>query len=535
MSNGALPLPESPRRILALWLPYLSTDRLHRQNKGKSWRLQQAASFSRVKKNAAASVHAVEPPLAVVAKVKNALRLTAVDETAFALGLSRGTALADARALIPALAVADTEPTAEVSLLEAIADWAERYTPLVALDENGLFLDISGCAHLFGGETALAADLTRHLLEQGFLAQVAIADTPGTAWAVSRFAGGGIVASKGAAEALAALPLAALRLDAEIVSAMERIGLKRIGQILDAPRAPLAARFGTDLMHRLHQALAIDEEAINPRRPPPLFIAERRFGEPISHQDDIAATLSALAATLSASLERHAEGARQMEYVLFRVDGVVTRIVVNASRPIRAPKVILALFREKFAAFGDEIDAGFGFDMARLAITVSAAMDPAQADLAGEANAEADVGALLDRIGARLGEESVTTIVSHASHIPERAAMLVAHGASGSGASAPDAPATKRPLRLFARPETILVTAGVPDGPPVNFRWRRATYSVVRAEGPERIASEWWDESGLTRDYFRVEDAAGHRFWLYRDGLYSEGTNPQWYVHGIFG
>jgi protein ImuB len=493
---------------------------------------RETESSSRAKKNAATSARAAEPPLAVVAKVKNALRLAAIDETATLLGLSVGTPLADARAMIPALVVADDDPAADAALLDAVADWAERYTPLVAHDDGGLFLDITGCAHLFGGEAALAADLASRLLAQGFLARAAIADTPGAAWAASRYGGAVIVPGSETAAMLAPMPLAALRLDADIVSAMDRVGLKRIGQILEAPRAPLAARFGAPLFRRLDQAFGIDEEAIDPIRRPPAFIAERRFAEPISREDDIAAALAALSATLAASLERHGEGARQLEYALFRVDGIVTRIIVHASRPVRAPKLILALFREKFTAFGDEIDAGFGFDMARLSVIASAAMDSAQVDLTGDANAEADVGALLDRIGARLGEGSVAAIVSHASHIPERAEALKPHGSVRGPVM--DAP-VERPLRLFAHPEAISVTAEVPDGPPVNFRWRRATYRVIRAEGPERIAAEWWHDDGATRDYFRVEDEGGHRFWLYRDGLYAEATNPQWYVHGIFG
>ncbi len=464
------------------------------------------------------------------------MRLAAVDETATALGLACGTALADARAMIPSLEVADDDAFANAALLDAIADWAERYTPLVARDDRGLFLDITGCAHLFGGEAALAADLTARLLAHGFLANAAVADTPGAAWAASRYAGSGsgIVARGETIAMLAPLPLAALRIDADIVSAMERVGLKRIGQIADAPRAPLAARFGRDLIRRLDQAIGLDEEAIDPIRRPPAFIAERRFAEPISHEEDIAGTLAALAATLADSLERHGEGARQLEYTLFRVDGVVMRIVVNATRPIRAPKLILALFREKFTAFSDEIDAGFGFDMARLSVTASAAMDPAQVDLTGDANAEADVGALLDRIGARLGEYNVAAIVSNESHIPERAEIIVPHR-QRSIASDVVRPPSSRPLRLFAHPEPIVAIADVPDGPPINFRWRSTSYRVAHAEGPERVAAEWWRGDGLTRDYFRVEDETGHRFWIYRDGFYAGATSPPvWYVHGVF-
>jgi protein ImuB len=439
--------------------------------------------------------------------------------------------------MIPSLVVVDDDPVAVAALLDTIADWTERYTPLVARDgDSGLLLDITGAAHLFGGEAALVADLTARLHAQGFLARAAIADTPGAASAAARFTETAVVPPGENAALLAPLPLAALRLDPEIVSAMDRVGLKRIGQIAGAPRGPLAARFGRALIRRLDQALDLDEEAIDPRRPAPVFIAERRFAEPIAREEDIAGTLTSLAATLAERLERHGEGARRLAFTLFRVDGVVTEIAVGAGRPIRAPKLILALFREKFAALGDDLDAGFGFDMARLSVTASAPADAAQIDLTGEAAAEADVDGLLDRIGARLGTESVRTIALRESHIPERAAILVSQEGSVASRRDPDADTfISRPLRLFAHPEPVEATAEVPDGPPVHFRWRRVLYRVARAEGPERIAAEWWQMDGLTRDYFRVEDSEGHRFWLYRDGLYArELATPRWYVHGVF-
>jgi protein ImuB len=484
-------------------------------------------------------------PLAVTAKVKNALRLVALDEAAERLGLAAGQTLADARAMIPALDIADDDPAADGGLLDAIADWAERYTPLVALTEGGLFLDITGAAHLFGGEAALAGDLAGRLTSQGFAAEVAIADSPGAAWAAARFAaaaGPVVVPAGGAAALLAPLPLAALRLDRDTISALDRVGLKRIGQVMGAPRGPLAARFGLGFIRRLDQALGMEEEAIGPRRPPPVLIAERRFAEPISREDDIAATLVSLAGTLAENLEANGLGARRLELALFRVDGVVERIVVGAAKPLRTPKLVATLFREKFAGLSDEIDAGFGFDMARLSVLEAAPQDAFDMDLTGEAVAEADLDGLIDRIGARLGAEHVTRIAARDSHIPERAeayavaAETAAPRKPAPAAMSPDETAPiDRPLRLFARPELVEAVAEVPDGPPVRFRWRRAIYRITRAEGPERIASEWWREDALTRDYFRVEDTTGHRFWLYREGLYGrEITTPRWYLHGVF-
>ncbi len=504
-------------------------------------------------------------PLAVVAKVKNALRLVALDEIAERMGLIRGQALADARAIVPSLDVVDEDPDADGALLAEIADWTERYTPLVAQEagsmardrggpkarqgskegaagkQNGLYLDITGAAHLFGGEAALAADLAARLRAQGFRTGVATADTPGAAWAAARFTETAVVAEGRAAGMLAPLPLAALRLDPETVSALARVGLKRIGQVIGAPRAPLAARFGLAFIRRLDQALGHEEEAIDPRRPVPALIAERRFAEPIVREEDITVALASLAETLAPSLERQGLGARRLELALFRVDGVVKRIAVGAGQPIHAPKEVAALFRERFAGLGEEIDAGFGFDMARLSVLAAAPSDPVAVDFAGDALAEADLDGLIDRIGARLGPERVARIAARASHIPERAESFVAsetkaddHAASDHAATQDDLPIS-RPLRLFERPEPVEAIAEVPDGPPIRFRWRRALYSVARAEGPERIAPEWWRDDALTRDYFRVEDVTGHRFWLYREGLYGrESIAPRWYLHGVF-
>jgi protein ImuB len=217
---------------------------------------------------------------------------------------------------------------------------------------------------------------------------------------------------------------------------------------------------------------------------------------------------------------------------------------------VRAPKLVLDLFREKFAGLGEEIDAGFGFDMVRLSVPVSAEAEPAQIDLAGDATGEADLGVLIDRIGARIGPDRISRIAHGDSHIPEKAEerrrttddggrrtdkQKDAHPSSVVRPPSSDSP-VDRPLRLFARPEPVEAIAAVPDGPPVHFRWRRALYRVARVEGPERIAPEWWrDGDELTRDYFRVEDFSGHRFWLFREGLYGRETvAPRWYLHGVF-
>jgi protein ImuB len=519
------------RRYLSVDLPLLPTDRILRQRLGRSWRSACDA----------APPEAVPAPLAVIAKVRNALRIVALDEAGAHLGLTRGQPLADARAMIPTLDVVDDDPAADHALLESVADWAERYTPLVALAGSfGLILDITGCAHLFGGEAALLADCVDRLTDQGFFVRAAIADTPGAA-SMARFLGNCVIPPGEAASMLAPLPITTLRIDRETAETLERTGLRRLRQLIEAPRASLALRFGRDVLRRLDQALGAEEEAITPRRRPPELMAERRFAEPISREEDIAATLASLAAALAGKLEERGEGARLIEFALFRVDGTVNRTEVSTSRPVWAPHLVRDLFREKFAGLGEEIDAGFGFDMVRLSVLATSEASPSQIDLAGDAAGAADLGQLVDRIGARLGFSRVNRIRPRDSHMPERATAMVPildwPAQSPPPVPVPADEVIDRPLRLFEKPDQVETVAAVPDGPPAIFRWRGTTYRVARVEGPERIAAEWWRDgtSEPTRDYFRVEDVAGHRFWLFREGLYGrEMLNPKWFLHGIF-
>jgi protein ImuB len=515
----------SASRYLFLWLPLLPIDRLRRGSRP--------------------IVPPDERPLVVVAKEKSALRLTAVDPRAARLGLKPGMALTDARAMIIDLNVAEADVAADAALCEAVADWCDRFTPLVACDgPDGLMLDISGCAHLFGGEQALGRDLIRRLLAQGIHTRAAIASTPAAARAVARFGAGGIVPAGGEAAALMPLPVAALGLAGEVVHGLERMGLFTIADLETRARAPLAARFGQALLLALDRALGRLEEPITPRRPPPALIAERRFPEPLAETTAVRCVLQGLAADLAGMLERRGEGARDYEASFFRADGALRRIRIETGRPLRDPATIDRLFALKLDALADPIDPGFGFDMIRLAVGATDRLDTRQESLnredlqAGmaEEGREALLGDLADRLSARLGAGRVRRFVTRDTHIPERAAgTLPALHVPGRQDWPTGTAIPMRPLRLFDQPEPVEVIAQVPDGPPARFRWRRALHEVTKAEGPERIAGEWWISTRPTRDYFRVEDVAGRRFWLYRDGLYErEPGRPQWFLHGVF-
>jgi len=538
-------------RILSLYFPRLPTDRLIRLSPKGSAALHENDRYgpSRSERSEDPETRSKrKAPLAVVAKIKNAMRIVALDENAEKRGIRLEMTLADARGAVPDLLVEEADEPADLALLERIADWCDRYTPLVALDPpRGLFLDISGCSHLFSrdaddGEAALLADCLRRLSSQGLAVRGAIASSAGSAWALAHYGEGGCIPTGGENDALAELPVAALRIGHEQVALLNRLGLKRIHQLFDKPRAPLAARFGAELVTRFDQALGYLDEVLSPRRPAPSLSAERRFSEPVIDGDSLLQTIASLSRSLVALLEKHGLGARLLEASFFRIDGAVSRIEFGTAAPLRDAQAFPLLFSERLSALATDWDAGFGFDLVRLAVLRTEDLSSTQIDLAGEEGHKAGLSHLYDRLGARLGSSRVIRSLLVDTHIPERA--VTAQPVNNSHASqltlaeqlyeAPPA----RPLRLFAQPEQVEVIAEVPDGPPLRFRWRRVLHEVKRAEGPERIAPEWWheiDAGRSTRDYFRIEDAEGRRFWLFREGLYErETTSPAWYLHGLF-
>ena len=485
-------------------------------------------------------------PLVVYGKRGNAELLVAVGEAAERLGLHAGLALAQARAMHPAIEAIEEDAEADAQLLEKIAEGCLRYTPLVTVDApDGLLLDITGCAHLYGGEEAMVADLAARLEQAGFTYMIAIAGNIGAAWAAAHYGEPASYTCGEESALLAPLPLAALRLPPQTVAALARVGLKRIGDIVDLPRSPLTARFGTVLLRQLDRALGNEHEPLNPRLPVAPYAAEQRFAEPIAREEDVLAILVRLAARLQFALERRGDGARRLELTLFRTDGEVRRIAAGTSRPLRDPARIRALFVERLAALADAFDPGFGFDMARLSVLVAEAAPPEQIGIGGSEDT-AEVDRLVDRLSARLGARRVHRLIAQDSHIPEVAAAAVPAQMTGTDPGWPafrqfraEEELAPRPLRLLTRPEPIEAVAEVPDGPPLRFRWRRALHEVIAAEGPERIEGAWWSEhGGPARDYFRVEDKSGLRFWLFRAGLYRDlaqgAAAPTWFLHGTF-
>jgi protein ImuB len=442
------------RRFLSLWLPRLATDRARR--------------LGHVDKAA---------PLVAVAKVDNAQRLVCVDAQAARLGLSLGLSLPDARARFPALIVVEAEPLEEARLIERLCDWCSRFTPLAALDgRDGLMLDISGVAHLFGGEAALIEDCRARLSAQGITAFIGAAGNPRAASALARFSrvktAPEPMSDRAFAKLFHDLPLAALGLDETTVADMARAGLRRIGDIALRPRAPITARFGAVPMARLDALKGLERSSIAPRFKPPDFCAERRFASPIQTVEAIEASLRKLADDLVVLLERQAKGARRIELVLYRVDGEARRILVGASRPLNEARAIVRLIAERLMSPDeDAIDAGYGVDLMRLACLAAEPLAPSEAELerAHEAERAHALAELLDRLSARLGARAVSRRELIEAHLPEQAeaaapATLGRARTRGEGAEAGAAGAPARPLRLFARPEPIEALAEVPTG-----------------------------------------------------------------------
>ena len=554
------------RRILSLWFPRLAADRATRRRKD-----------------------AVPVPLAVVGDRNGAQVLVSLSVEAEAAGLAPGQPLRDATAICPALLTVPADPLAEAQFLLMLRRWAGRFSPWVA-DEApaGLMIDLTGSAHLHGGEDGVLDRVAEDCERLGLAVRAAIADTPGAAWGLARYASAGVVpvrsgdaidqearatrsraakrrgwerggslprtvAARGAGtalvappgrlhDALAPLPLAALRLDGDVVDRLLRLGLRQVGDIMGIPRAALARRFGADTLRRLDQAMGLEPEPVSPARPPMQFAVRLTLPDPIGLRLDVEAALDRLLPPFCDKLRARGRGARRVLFQAFRADGGVASVEVGLARASDSPDRIRPLLHLKL----DQIDAGFGIDCLRLEALATEAVSAVQHRGQLEVTAEAQglVGRvpagsaqaledLIGRLGARLGAESVLRLHPADSHVPAKSARLLMAAWSEPHDGVWPASSCPRPLVMF-RPEPV----DAPETPdlPSRFRWRRRDFTVRMAVGPERLQPEWWFEDpdwrGGTRDYWRVEAEGGERLWLF----YGRGgaVTDQWYCEGVF-
>lgn len=532
-----------------------------------------------------------DTPFAIVEKQKGALRLAALSQAAHLLGLPPGLPLADARARVPELPAYDADPAADLALLERLADGCLRYTPRVMVaPPQGLLLDIAGCHHLYGqasseAEHWLAADLEGRLREAGLTVRIAFSPSSDAAMALAVYG-----LQEGAVHRL---PVIALNCEAGIHQALRRAGLNHIGDLASRPRTVLSSRFGKDVSYRLARLLGEVDSPIIPRRSLPVVTCETRFADPIAHANTANAVLAELAADAVSQLEERGQGARKLQATLFRCDGKKRSLTVETAAPTRDVALIMRLFAERIETLADPLDPGYGYDQIALLVLAAEPLAAGQEDFeASGVKAREALAALLARLSTRMGPERVTRWRHIDSHVPERVFVdeavlsspnrgggvgvgqppavqncvggtvsptLAKRGVEGHGprravskaqenrdvplhprtssGATPPRSGEDRPLLLLNPPQPIEAIAQVPDGPPYRFRWRGSHHRVARHEGPERIALPWWQGKGsdrLTRDYYRVEDVEGRRFWLFRHGLYAEKADPGWYLHGLF-
>ncbi len=470
-------------------------------------------------------------PQALSAEGAHGPVIHAVNRAAHLAGVTVGARVADMRALCPALKVDFADTQGDRVALDRLALWARRWCPWTVVDAwegLGLILDTTGSDHLWGGEVTMLERIEGDLSALGFSARLALAETWGAAWALARF---------GPVRAILAdtapLPAAALRLDAETVLLLNRLGLRTVGALADLPRLALARRFARaspaqNPLIRLDQMTGHLAEPVSPPGTPPVFRADARLAEPIF---DPTHHLPDLCQALCAQLAETQTGARRLRLSVYRTDGEVSRIEVACALPSRDASHLAFLFRDRL----EKIDPGFGFDLISLEAPVTEGLGTRQVDLAGGRDAALELAQLTDRLTSRFGRNALAQLQPTESHVPERAEL---RGAPMQAVPTHQAGLAERPQRLLAPAEEVTVLYAVPEGPPAQFQWRRRSYRVARYQGPERIAPEWWQDRPGTRlrDYFKVEDDAGHRFWLYREGLQGDGRGgpPRWFLHGVF-
>lgn len=472
--------------------------------------------------------------------------------------------------MLPQLLAIEADPAADAAFLDRLAALSDAFSPCVAaMPPDGLVMDVSGVAHLFDGEEALMRRLAGRLEEElgrnrggsppgaAPAVRVAIASTPGAADAFARF-GETAFSRTSAAElpaALFPLPVEALRLEADALRLLRRLGLRRIGDIAAAPRRVLAARAGEGALRRLDEALGRAPEALKTRRPPPAASVGERFPEPLIGIDMLLQRIGGLCGDLARRLEERGLGVRRLGLRLITVDGRPSRLLFGFSRAERRPGVMMGLIRERLTRLSDRLDAPFGVEAVGLDALAASPARATALELAPSDGRDRDAEArFIDVVVARLGTGTVLRPAPRDRRLPEAADGWAPPGADrrGTGAPPPADGVMRRPLRLMTPAQPVEVVAALPDGPPARMRWRRTLRRITRAEGPERIAPAWTDAAleaapvsaggrgppaRRERDYYRIEDDEGRRYWVYREDARPEEEGarpPRWYVQGLF-
>ena len=455
--------------------------------------------------------------------------VTAANALAETQGICRGMGLADARAIIPVLQALDDKPELSDKLLKRIAEWCIRFTPFAAVDlPDGIILDVTGCSHLWGGDEPYVNDIVNRLKCRGYHVRAAIADTAGAAWAVARFGKLLIINSGQQTNALLSLPPAALRLEAETIERLQKLGLRQIKDFISMPRSALRRRFGNHIISRLNQASGLEEEFIQPVQPIEPYQERLPCLEPIVTATGIEIALQQLLEALCQRLQKEQKGLRIVCFKCYRVDGKVEQVTIGTISPSHSVKHLFKLFEIKLST----IEPDLGIELFVLEAPKVEDHSPAQQKLWEPMLNLNNVklSELIDRLAGRVGSNAIYRFLPNEHYWPERSFKPASSLQEQKTAEWKlDRP---RPTQLLATPENIDVTAPVPDYPPMNFRYKGKLHKIKKADGPERIEQEWWIQEGQHRDYYAVEDEEGCRYWLFRLGHYDE--DYQWFIHGFF-
>ncbi|MDQ6903870.1 MAG: DNA polymerase Y family protein [Bacteroidota bacterium] len=497
------------RRFLTIWFRYLKTD----------WHCRRQPELT-------------GKPFVLTSPDHGRMIITATNADAQTQGIYIGMALADARALHPALQVKDDKPELAARLLKGIGEWCIRFTPIVCIDlPDSLVLDVTGCTHLWGSETKYLTDIYKRFKKFGYYIKMAIADTIGTSWAIAHYSADKIIIESGhQSEVLLSLPPAALRLEAATVERLEKLGLRQITSFMNMPRTALRRRFGKELLQRLDKALGKEEEFVQPIQSIEEYNERLPCLEPIVTAKGIEIALQRLLDELCNRLKSEGKGLRVASFKGYRMDGKIEKIDIGTNRPSNNTMHLFKLFEIKI----DSLEPALGIELFTLEASKVEDVTPTQEKLWDEAAGLDDIGLseLLDRIEGKIGKNQIHRYVPYEHYWPERSFKPATSINEKTGTQWK---VNKlRPLQLLSSPVAIEVTAPIPDYPPMLFRYKGKIHKILKADGPERIEQEWWLQEGKHRDYYSVEDEEGNRYWLFRSGHYDADKSYQWFLHGFF-
>ena len=458
--------------------------------------------------------------------------ITAVNELARAQDVEPGMLVADARAIIPSLQILDDQPGLPERLLKGVAEYCIRYTSIVAVDPpDGIIMDVTGCAHLWGGEFPYIKDINLRLKKRGYDVRATMADTIGTAWAIAHYGEvSPIIESGKQMEALLSLPPSALRLEAFSIDRLHKLGLHQVRNFINMPRSALQRRFGKDLILKLDQALGHEEELIISVQPIEPWCERLPCLEPIVTATGIQIALQRLLEMICLRLQQEGKGIRKAVFTGFRVDGKTEKIEIGTHRATHNAVHLYKLFEDKIST----MEPGPGIEVFMIEALKTENCLPRQEKLWDTTTGLENVGLseLMDRLSNRFGVQPIRRFLPAEHYLPEKSYTLSSslHELSTTHWMI-DRP---RPVQLLSKPHPIEVTAPIPDYPPMLFRYEGKLHKIKKADGPERIEQEWWMRDGPHRDYYAVEDEEGKRYWLFRSGHYAEDEHPQWFIHGFF-